>query len=234
MHCKIRMVEKFCNYRSCEETDEKVCAYVVFCHTSRSRREGTLAVMQFKFWVGLLLWMQCNLETVDCLKPRLLSIQKNNNKFSIMSSTSIQVDEGVDSISSGANWGPLSVLYKFSRPHTIKGTLLASLMGVTRALIENPTKISLSLIPKAIIGLLALLCGNAYIVGINQIYDVKVDEVRTMCNDGCQKFETHFGTDKQAIFAHCSKIVKQRKSMATGLVVLVHRFSIPASTFSFH
>jgi homogentisate solanesyltransferase len=54
-------------------------------------------------------------------------------------------------------------------------------MGVIRALIENPEKLSranmIRLIPRAIIGLIALLCGNAYIVGINQIYDVKIDEI---------------------------------------------------------
>lgn len=55
--------------------------------------------------------------------------------------------------------------------------MLASSMGVARALIENPTKISSSLVPRAIVGLIALLCGNAFIVGINQIYDIKIDEV---------------------------------------------------------
>jgi homogentisate solanesyltransferase len=50
-------------------------------------------------------------------------------------------------------------------------------MGVTRALLENPSKFSINLLPKAMVGLLALLCGNAYIVGINQIYDVQIDEV---------------------------------------------------------
>ena len=50
-------------------------------------------------------------------------------------------------------------------------------MAVTRALIENPSKLTVKLIPRALIGLIALLCGNAYIVGINQIYDVKIDEV---------------------------------------------------------
>jgi homogentisate solanesyltransferase len=29
----------------------------------------------------------------------------------------------------------------------------------------------------AVVGLFALLCGNAYIVGINQIYDVDIDKV---------------------------------------------------------
>lgn len=54
---------------------------------------------------------------------------------------------------------------------------MASVMGVARALTENPGKISLNLVPKAIIGLIALLSGNAYIVGINQIYDKGIDEV---------------------------------------------------------
>lgn len=71
----------------------------------------------------------------------------------------------------------LKIIYKFCRPHTIKGTILASSMGVTRSLIENPSAIKLSLVPRALIGLVALLCGNAYIVGINQIYDIKIDEI---------------------------------------------------------
>ena len=50
-------------------------------------------------------------------------------------------------------------------------------MGVVRALIENPSSLSFTLIPRAFKGLFALLCGNAYIVGINQIYDVKIDEI---------------------------------------------------------
>ncbi|KAG5181455.1 tocopherol polyprenyltransferase-like protein [Tribonema minus] len=68
-------------------------------------------------------------------------------------------------------------IYKFTRPHTIRGTILASLTGVARALIETPTAVELRLIPRAIMGMLALLLGNAYIVGINQIYDVDVDRI---------------------------------------------------------
>ena len=71
----------------------------------------------------------------------------------------------------------VDIMYKFSRPHTIKGTILASIMGVTRALIENPGSLNFNLIPRAVTGLSALLCGNAYIVGINQIYDIKIDEI---------------------------------------------------------
>jgi homogentisate solanesyltransferase len=53
-------------------------------------------------------------------------------------------------------------------------------MSIGRALIEHPTRVNRLLVQRATVGLLALLCGNAYIVGINQIYDEKIDQVRTM------------------------------------------------------
>ena len=111
--------------------------------------------------------------------PVTFTSRINSRLKSIQSSDSLDFD-GVES-SGEVSKNPIiraaTVLHRFSRPHTIKGTLLASSMGVTRALIENPNAISLKLVPKAILGLIALLCGNAYIVGINQIYDVKIDEV---------------------------------------------------------
>ncbi|GFP84154.1 homogentisate solanesyltransferase chloroplastic, partial [Phtheirospermum japonicum] len=67
--------------------------------------------------------------------------------------------------------------WRFLRPHTIRGTTLGSLSLVARALIENPNLIKWSLLLKAFSGLLALICGNGYIVGINQIYDVGIDKV---------------------------------------------------------
>ena len=47
---------------------------------------------------------------------------------------------------------------------------------VARALIENPNLINWWLTIKALVGLLALICGNGYIVGINQIYDIGIDK----------------------------------------------------------
>ena len=69
----------------------------------------------------------------------------------------------------------LDAVYRFSRPHTIRGTLLACFTGVGRALVESPSFIPLlpSLFPRAMLGVLALLLGNLFIVGINQIYDVR-------------------------------------------------------------
>ena len=70
-------------------------------------------------------------------------------------------------------------VYRFSRPHTIRGTLLACFTGVGRALIESPIYMGLipALLPRASLGVLALLLGNLFIVGINQIYDVEIDVV---------------------------------------------------------
>nr|CAD1840420.1 unnamed protein product [Ananas comosus var. bracteatus] len=48
---------------------------------------------------------------------------------------------------------------------------------VARALIENPDLINWWLTFRAFCGLVALICGNGYIVGINQIYDIGIDKV---------------------------------------------------------
>jgi homogentisate solanesyltransferase len=79
--------------------------------------------------------------------------------------------------------GALTAVYKFTRPHTIRGTILASVMGVARVLSEVVSSGTFSaiawaqLLPTAAAGMLALLLGNAFIVGINQIYDVDIDRV---------------------------------------------------------
>ena len=73
--------------------------------------------------------------------------------------------------------GLLGAVWKFVRPHTIRGTLLGTTAIVTRQLLQNPELFNQALVPKALMGLLALLLGNGYIVGINQVYDVEIDKV---------------------------------------------------------
>ena len=81
----------------------------------------------------------------------------------------------------------VGAFWKFLRPHTIRGTVLGTTavraqpaersarsvvtppQVVLRALSENPSLVDLALVPRALLGLLALLCGNGYIVGINQV-----------------------------------------------------------------
>ncbi|GAX73605.1 hypothetical protein CEUSTIGMA_g1056.t1 [Chlamydomonas eustigma] len=71
----------------------------------------------------------------------------------------------------------VEAFWKFLRPHTIRGTILGATAVTARALLESPQLVDWALLPKAIMGVLALLCGNGYIVGINQIYDVDIDIV---------------------------------------------------------
>lgn len=76
--------------------------------------------------------------------------------------------------------GFLTSVYKLSRPHTIRGTVLASFAGVTKALVVAGGLSSVwqwELLPRAVLGGIALLCANAWIVGVNQIYDVEVDKI---------------------------------------------------------
>jgi len=83
--------------------------------------------------------------------------------------------------SSGGIKARARALYKFTRPHTIRGTILASIAGTIRALIDTPGAIADAkwgyMLPRAFLGMFALLLGNAFIVGINQIYDKEIDEV---------------------------------------------------------
>ncbi|KAF6262710.1 hypothetical protein COO60DRAFT_1624864 [Scenedesmus sp. NREL 46B-D3] len=71
----------------------------------------------------------------------------------------------------------MSAFWRFLRPHTIRGTILGTTAVVSKVLMTNSQAIDWGLLPRALMGLVALLCGNGYIVGINQIYDVDIDAV---------------------------------------------------------
>lgn len=76
----------------------------------------------------------------------------------------------------------LAAFWAFLRPHTIRGTVLGSIAVTARTLLELDAASWAGLdwaglLPRAALGVLALLAGNGYIVGINQIYDVDIDAV---------------------------------------------------------
>eukprot|EP00171_Calliarthron_tuberculosum_P011080 IDg11080t1 len=77
----------------------------------------------------------------------------------------------------GVEDGGGSALVRFTRPHTMRGTVLGASAGVLRALSGLEGPIPVALIPRALLGLLALLLGNGFIVGVNQVYDVAIDRV---------------------------------------------------------
>lgn len=91
------------------------------------------------------------------------------------------ISRSVEAVKAGSFKARMRALYKFTRPHTIRGTILASVAGTTRALIDTPGAIANAqwgtMLPRAIIGMIALLLGNAFIVGINQIYDDDIDKL---------------------------------------------------------
>lgn len=62
--------------------------------------------------------------------------------------------------------------------HVTSLTCLATWVAcLLQVLLANVDAIDWGLLPRALMGLFALLCGNGYIVGINQIYDVDIDAV---------------------------------------------------------
>lgn len=91
------------------------------------------------------------------------------------------ISKAKDAIDAGSFKAKLEALYKFSRPHTIRGSILASIAGTIRALVDTPGAIASAnwaiMLPRAFIGMISLLCGNVFIVGINQIYDKEIDEL---------------------------------------------------------
>ena len=114
------------------------------------------------------------------LSPALLSPSRTTkNEKSVVARASMVPEESSSSSSSPLDKIELlfEAIWKFVRPHTIRGTLLGTIALVSKALIEHPELIQLSLFPRAFLGLFALLCGNGFIVGINQIYDVEIDKV---------------------------------------------------------
>jgi hypothetical protein len=91
------------------------------------------------------------------------------------------LSRNVEEAKSGSIKAKFRAMYKFSRPHTIRGSILASIAGTIRALSDTPGAIANAnwgiMLPRAIIGMIALLMGNVFIVGINQIYDEDIDKL---------------------------------------------------------
>ena len=68
-------------------------------------------------------------------------------------------------------------LWQFSRPHTIIGTSLSVLALYFIALGTTEATISSSSIQTMLTVWVACLCGNVYIVGLNQLTDVEIDRI---------------------------------------------------------
>lgn len=137
---------------------------------------------------------QCHLQSATAKHTRISA--------TVMAMTSVEGDfdpayiaSSRAAIANGSVRAKLNAIYKFTRPHTIRGTILASIAGTIRALLDTTattqsasssmaSTLSIvqnlpwsTLLPRATVGMVALLFGNAFIVGINQIYDKDIDIV---------------------------------------------------------
>jgi homogentisate phytyltransferase / homogentisate geranylgeranyltransferase len=68
-------------------------------------------------------------------------------------------------------------LGKFSRPHTIIGTSLSVLALYFISIATTGNNIALINLEQMLVVWLACICGNVYIVGLNQLYDVEIDRI---------------------------------------------------------
>ncbi|WP_240518924.1 homogentisate phytyltransferase [Leptolyngbya sp. BC1307] len=72
----------------------------------------------------------------------------------------------------------LRAFWKFSRPHTVIGTSLSVLALLAIALAADPLSISQGdVIGSWLLAWIACLCGNVYIVGLNQVEDIAIDRI---------------------------------------------------------
>ena len=71
----------------------------------------------------------------------------------------------------------LYAFWKFARPHTVIGTSLSAIGLSVMALAESGSAQGSNLLVALAGALLACLCGNVYIVGLNQLEDVEIDRV---------------------------------------------------------
>ena len=71
----------------------------------------------------------------------------------------------------------LKSLGKFSRPHTIIGTSLSVLALFLIAIALSNISLNWTILNPLIFAWTACLCGNVYIVGLNQLQDVSIDKI---------------------------------------------------------
>ncbi|MEM8502179.1 MAG: homogentisate phytyltransferase [Cyanobacteria bacterium P01_D01_bin.1] len=77
----------------------------------------------------------------------------------------------------------LQAFWKFSRPHTVIGTSLSTLALLLIAIASSPETVLAQpvvvgwIVISWLIAWVACLCGNVYIVGLNQVEDIAIDRI---------------------------------------------------------
>ncbi|MEO1620525.1 MAG: homogentisate phytyltransferase [Cyanobacteria bacterium J06632_3] len=73
----------------------------------------------------------------------------------------------------------LQAFWQFSRPHTIVGTSFSTvaLLAIALAAVELDSAVWLVALSSWLVAWIACLCGNVYIVGLNQVEDIAIDRI---------------------------------------------------------
>lgn len=73
----------------------------------------------------------------------------------------------------------LDALWQFSRPHTVIGTSLSAIALFAIAIGQDGTNFTNlpDRLPELMWAIVACLCGNVYIVGLNQLEDIEIDKI---------------------------------------------------------
>ncbi len=72
----------------------------------------------------------------------------------------------------------LRAFWQFSRPHTVIGTSLSTLALLLIAIAASPIPFSMQTVAISwLVAWVACLCGNVYIVGLNQVEDIAIDRI---------------------------------------------------------
>jgi homogentisate phytyltransferase/homogentisate geranylgeranyltransferase len=87
------------------------------------------------------------------------------------------MDEINNMVNQASSMSYLYSCWKFSRPHTIIGTSLSVFALYFLALATTDNPITIANLGQLLVSWIACLCGNIYIVGLNQLYDVEIDRV---------------------------------------------------------
>ncbi|XP_075652349.1 homogentisate phytyltransferase 1, chloroplastic isoform X1 [Castanea sativa] len=106
--------------------------------------------------------------------------KRHNRKFLVNAASGQSLESEPEAYKPKSVWdsfkNALDAFYRFSRPHTVIGTVL-SIVSVSLLAVENLSDISPLFFTGVLEAVVAALFMNIYIVGLNQLSDIDIDKV---------------------------------------------------------
>ncbi|CAI0415279.1 unnamed protein product [Linum tenue] len=101
------------------------------------------------------------------------------NRQVVFSKAGVSLQEGFGSLQEDEGSGvveKLEAFYRFSRPHTVIGTVIG-ITSVSLLPLQTSSEISPAFVMGLIKAVVPSVCMNIYVVGLNQLFDVEIDKV---------------------------------------------------------